>query len=84
MRDSSYMVMSKHITAIRCNSFGDCHFDDKLNSKALYDCFCALPIRMCVRIDPSEGNFTDLCSKPAAQRIVKFWEILPSTTLSPV
>ncbi|EYC43873.1 hypothetical protein Y032_0478g2197 [Ancylostoma ceylanicum] len=62
----------------RCNSFGDCHFADN-PTNAIYDCFCALPIRMCVRIDPPEGNVTDL-----SERIVKFWDIQPTTTLSPV
>ncbi|KAK6728326.1 hypothetical protein RB195_005766 [Necator americanus] len=62
----------------RCSSFGDCHFADD-TSDAIYDCFCALPIRMCVRIDPPDGNVTDL-----SERIVKFWDILPSTTMSPM
>ncbi|KJH50605.1 degenerin [Dictyocaulus viviparus] len=61
----------------RCNSFGDCHFSAS-QTNAIYDCYCALPIRMCVRIDPSEGNITDL-----TDRIVNVWEILPTTTMSP-
>ncbi|VDL78500.1 unnamed protein product [Nippostrongylus brasiliensis] len=61
----------------RCSSFGDCYFaDDQPTAK--YDCFCAVPIRMCVRIDPPEGNVTDL-----SERIVKFWDIMPTTTASP-
>ncbi|WKX91067.1 hypothetical protein Q1695_009701 [Nippostrongylus brasiliensis] len=61
----------------RCSSFGDCYFaDDQPTAK--YDCFCAVPIRMCVRIDPPEGNVTDL-----SERIVKFWDIMPTTTVSP-
>ncbi|KAE9419456.1 hypothetical protein Angca_002549, partial [Angiostrongylus cantonensis] len=61
----------------RCNSFGDCHFSVSQEG-GLYDCFCAMPIRMCVRIDPSEGNFTVL-----TDRIVRAWDILPTTTPSP-
>ncbi|VDO97008.1 unnamed protein product [Heligmosomoides polygyrus] len=62
----------------RCSSFGDCLFSDN-QPDARHSCFCALPIRMCVRIDPPEGNKTDL-----AERIVKFWDILPTTTTSPM
>ncbi|CAI4227594.1 unnamed protein product [Auanema sp. JU1783] len=62
----------------KCSTFGDCSFADNQNT-AKVDCFCAMPIRMCVRIESPEGNTTDL-----SDRIVNFWDIQPSTTVSPV
>ncbi|CAB3407348.1 unnamed protein product [Caenorhabditis bovis] len=60
----------------KCNTFGDCVFTEKprKNSNA---CLCAVPIHMCVRVDTPQMNQT------LDERVVKFWDILPSTTMSP-
>nr|CDJ89826.1 Na+ channel domain containing protein [Haemonchus contortus] len=61
----------------RCGTFGDCLYTDR--QYGAHDCFCALPIRMCVQIDPPEGNLTDI-----TDRIATYWDIAPPTTMSPL
>ncbi|KAF1770357.1 hypothetical protein GCK72_002175 [Caenorhabditis remanei] len=62
----------------RCNTLGDCVYTDKPKKQNI-SCLCATPIKMCVRIDPPQTNETTL-----DDRIVKFWDIQPSTTMSPI
>ncbi|CAI2303102.1 unnamed protein product [Caenorhabditis sp. 36 PRJEB53466] len=62
----------------RCNTLGDCVYTEKPKKKTI-SCLCATPIRMCVRIDPPQTNMTTL-----DDRLVKFWDIQPSTTMSPI
>uniref|UniRef100_A0A8R1I763 Uncharacterized protein n=2 Tax=Caenorhabditis japonica TaxID=281687 RepID=A0A8R1I763_CAEJA len=61
----------------RCNTLGDCVYTEKPKKKTI-SCLCATPIKMCVRIDPPQTNATTL-----DDRLVKFWHIQPSTTVSP-
>ncbi|VDO24334.1 unnamed protein product [Haemonchus placei] len=61
----------------RCGTFGDCLYTDRQHGA--HDCFCALPIRMCVQIDPPEGNLTNI-----TDRIATYWDIAPPTTMSPL
>ncbi|CAJ0593090.1 unnamed protein product [Cylicocyclus nassatus] len=60
-----------------CHAFNNCDYSD--NPKAPYDCYCVKEIKMCVGINITEGNITDI-----SERLVKFWEIQPSTSMSSV
>ncbi|CAD6194793.1 unnamed protein product [Caenorhabditis auriculariae] len=62
----------------RCNTFGDCVYTEDVR-KAKTPCLCAQPIHMCVRVDAPEGNYTHL-----DERVVKVWDIVPSSTMSAV
>ncbi|CAJ0944289.1 unnamed protein product, partial [Mesorhabditis belari] len=60
-----------------CVTFGNCDYSD--DPKAAFDCLCAMPIKLCVKIEPPNGNTTAL-----VERVVPYWEILPTTTISPI